>query len=527
MIGDRFNFRGKKGLSNVVAYVLLIAIVIALAILIYGWLKMVVLADELPDCGPNVNLVIDDYDCVIDSSDITDSQINVTIRNKGLFFVDGYITRIHTREGAEFAFYTLNDTGKRISPDGVVRDEYVHADILRAIDPIPLYSDLTLIEIQPFLIDDESGQISCKSLVSQEIACSDSILCGDGIWQSGETCDKVLHAGRCNDNCEWIDGFSYCDCGDGRLNDSSQCGEVCDNGTWWHEQPGHICKPDCTLRTAADGFCGDGDLDLGFYDDGSVSIETCDNGSAENHRGSGCNETCQADSCGDGSWDRYYTYTDIDGSTWFGEQCEYRNLTQAPFCEDTCRWDTTAYTYYNTGCLSRDLFPLGNVTFDYASGGCSLGTDCDCWIYRPDSNVDIELWARIPGAYLFTYEAIMNCNSPSGLCVSEGGYYQDAEYYSVTCPGNYTEFWDRYAEDYPLGFRTYDVGGVKTSCADAGHSEPYCEQNYDVYENRTIVCHFNAGPNTVTLETIGDAAHGPNGGSIHLERFSIEGPIAV
>ena len=150
----------KRGLSNLVAYVLLISITISLSVLVYGWLKSYVGDDDVPECPSNVNVVIEGYECVSG----TDGTLTVYLKNKGFFDVDGFVIRVHDRKDAEFGFYVFDEGGVPLSPGESWSWTYNFAD----------YSDIddevTLVDVQPFLIDGE--KVACESYASQRVSCS-------------------------------------------------------------------------------------------------------------------------------------------------------------------------------------------------------------------------------------------------------------------------------------------------------------------------------------------------------------------
>ena len=51
----------KQGLSNMVAYALLISITITLSIFVYGWLRFFVAEPDVTECSGDVNVVIQNY----------------------------------------------------------------------------------------------------------------------------------------------------------------------------------------------------------------------------------------------------------------------------------------------------------------------------------------------------------------------------------------------------------------------------------------------------------------------------------
>lgn len=169
--------RNKNGLSNVVGYVLLISITISLSVLVYGWLRFYVSGDDIEECSDNVNIIIRSYQCFNPNATGVGGRLIVTLKNKGLFNVDGYELRVHDRPGADFGFYLFNDTGSPIAPGEERTDTYYFNatsffdlnDLSEGYDD-PLKT-VSLVEIQPFVEDD--GEVRCRSLAFQEVQCKD------------------------------------------------------------------------------------------------------------------------------------------------------------------------------------------------------------------------------------------------------------------------------------------------------------------------------------------------------------------
>jgi len=155
---DRIN---KRGISNLVAYVLLITITISLSVFVYGWLKTYVGGEEVETCPSNVNIVISSYECVSNVS----GNLSVRLRNKGLFNVDGYVLRVHDRPDAEFGFYVLDNDGVSIAPGDEINRIYNFTDYTEGT-----LTDVTFVEVQPFILED--GRVACETYASQRVVCS-------------------------------------------------------------------------------------------------------------------------------------------------------------------------------------------------------------------------------------------------------------------------------------------------------------------------------------------------------------------
>lgn len=76
--------KNKRGVSEIVGYILLIAIVVAISIFVYQWLKSYVPKDSLT-CPDGTTLLITDY-----KYNCTANMLNFTLQNEGTFSIGGY-----------------------------------------------------------------------------------------------------------------------------------------------------------------------------------------------------------------------------------------------------------------------------------------------------------------------------------------------------------------------------------------------------------------------------------------------------
>jgi len=157
----------RRGLSNIFAYVLLISITLALSVMVYGWLRFYVTPDDVDECSEDVNIIIRSYECFTDGG--PGSNLQVTLKNKGLFTVDGYILRVHNRTDADFGIYVFNKTGMSMLPGSEHTDIYYFDDAKVVANAGTTLKSVSLVEVQPFMM--EGGKISCKSYAFQEVEC--------------------------------------------------------------------------------------------------------------------------------------------------------------------------------------------------------------------------------------------------------------------------------------------------------------------------------------------------------------------
>jgi cysteine-rich repeat protein len=149
--------------------------------------------------------------------------------------------------------------------------------------------------------------------------------CGDGVTDSGEQCDPP-DGSLCDVDC------SFLDCGNGVIDP----GEDCDDGAGNNDTIPDACRTDCT-----DPACGDGVTD---------TSETCDDGGES----ATCDDDCTAVVCPDGNTNAAA-----------GEQCDDNNGVDGDGCDSNC---TT------TGC-GNSIVTAGEFCDD---GGNSPTCDADC-----------------------------------------------------------------------------------------------------------------------------------------------------
>lgn len=148
----------KKALSEMIAYVLLIVIAVSLSIFVYGWLNRYVPKQSL-ECEDNVALIIDDYSC-----NSSENTTDITVRNKGLFNVDGFFIRISNNSQA--AVIPLIGEGVI---DGQVFLKFKPDQVLMKTFNYTGYNQITNIEIEPYII----REIKRKN---QTVLCSNAVI---------------------------------------------------------------------------------------------------------------------------------------------------------------------------------------------------------------------------------------------------------------------------------------------------------------------------------------------------------------
>ena len=156
----------KKGVSIIIGYVLLITIGIALSTLVYSWLRFYVTPGEEVSCPEGVSLIIKNY-----NYDCTANKLNLTLQNKGLFTVDGFVLRANDKQGSHLGVYTLNGTGEKMKPGDVSSSQEYDSDkYFVGSAEKEIKNKLTFIEVQPFVYD-KGLRVVCKKIATQVLTC--------------------------------------------------------------------------------------------------------------------------------------------------------------------------------------------------------------------------------------------------------------------------------------------------------------------------------------------------------------------
>mgnify|MGYP003977508227 FL=1 len=153
----------KKGVSVIVAYVLLVVMALSMSVMIYQWLKFQATPVDEIKCPDEVSLIIEDVECSVNG-------MNVYIKNRGFFTFDGYIMRVSDFEDAEIGIYVLHEFNEEVVPAGektitFPTDELVQFKVDNKM------GDFTFLEVQPFIYDEKNGKVYCEMYASKKLSC--------------------------------------------------------------------------------------------------------------------------------------------------------------------------------------------------------------------------------------------------------------------------------------------------------------------------------------------------------------------
>lgn len=153
----------KKGLSPIVAYVLLILMGLGISGGVYAWLKFFIDIEDLESCPEELSLNVLDVKYSKNSEGLA-SNLTIQIQNRGNFNIDGYLIRLSNIEDSTGATQTLyrNDTSLSL---GESRGHFFNETELKVFEKV------CFITVQPYIFDSKGKLLPCEKISSRKIDC--------------------------------------------------------------------------------------------------------------------------------------------------------------------------------------------------------------------------------------------------------------------------------------------------------------------------------------------------------------------
>ncbi|MEK6927815.1 MAG: hypothetical protein AABX11_05270 [Nanoarchaeota archaeon] len=152
-------FTDKKALSEMISYVLLIIVALALSAIVYNYLVSLT-PKEKAECPSDIALYIKEVDC-----NSTTDTINITYSNTGLFNTSGIYVRLGNI--GSLVRKTLNKNSAYLTPSSPGED------ITQRVSYSDLNNGSFTLEIQPLVKVKKEFALCEKVIVTKDIVCLD------------------------------------------------------------------------------------------------------------------------------------------------------------------------------------------------------------------------------------------------------------------------------------------------------------------------------------------------------------------
>lgn len=155
----------KRGVSEIIGYILLVSTGLALSAMVYAWLLFFIPPLEKSECPDGLSLSIRNATC-----DSGRRELNFSVKNNGLFSIDGIVIKVNDKPSSNIGVFKVGEELTEIAPgEEFVPLPYDYSDL---VSTTSLSSALTLLELQPMVKDVDGKFMYCKPMVKEVLQCS-------------------------------------------------------------------------------------------------------------------------------------------------------------------------------------------------------------------------------------------------------------------------------------------------------------------------------------------------------------------
>jgi hypothetical protein len=144
-----------------VSYVLLVSIGLAIAGLVFSWLKFYADIGETERCPDGVSLLLSH---VSYSGNPGSLGLNITLQNRGRFDVDGYVIRINNKTNSKVGVIELNRTFEKIIPGNFSSQNFSSVKLSK-------HNRVCFLEVQPLIRYENNRTLFCAQVSTRKIDC--------------------------------------------------------------------------------------------------------------------------------------------------------------------------------------------------------------------------------------------------------------------------------------------------------------------------------------------------------------------
>lgn len=166
--------KSKKAVSLMISYVLLIAIVIGLGIGVYAWLKVLANISPAPDCKKGTSLILEKQECY-------PGKLKIDLKNNGRFNINGIVVSVGPDSQSTPTTYLIPDEQggviegyyyfpEPLKPQETTTAVFKNKEKVGTIEQIITFENITIIQIQPFIIDKNQRVVCQNAVITQEVS---------------------------------------------------------------------------------------------------------------------------------------------------------------------------------------------------------------------------------------------------------------------------------------------------------------------------------------------------------------------
>jgi cysteine-rich repeat protein len=216
--------KNKKGVSEMVGYVLLITLAVTMSIIAYNWMKTY-LPKSTAECPDGTSLFIEQA-----MFNASDGNLSIALKNNGRFDIAGYLifatnSSSQTLATIDLSPYLNKDYGGTIAGNSVLFAETAENSFAPddeasyAFDIPPAAGSLYSVRVTPVRFEKEGNReeytICTNSPASQIVGeaaegPAEGPVCGNGAIETGETCDdsNTASGDGCSSSCAIESGWT-------------------------------------------------------------------------------------------------------------------------------------------------------------------------------------------------------------------------------------------------------------------------------------------------------------------------------
>src|SRR3989344_182609 len=267
---------GKRAVTEVVSYSILIVIAVAISIFVYAFLRLY-LPSENPECLPDTQLTIKSASCIA-------GNLNIVLENKGLHNVTSAFIRFEKAD-KDIKQQIADFLPKQLAPEqSTLPMSFAVSDIVGTD-----YGDY-VVEVQTAIKKSRETVVCEGTVVTREVECIAAPTCGDGTCSPTEGCPVDATDCTTPGICQALPATCTNGCGYTNVPTNQQQTGICDDTTGCTTTPCECNGAGQCISQTAPPTCTDVDGDHYFLqssgcdsEPGFLGHNDCDDGDKDSN----------------------------------------------------------------------------------------------------------------------------------------------------------------------------------------------------------------------------------------------------